>query len=103
MYAIRSYYANKDKIKVVCLIDGKLTVLETKVVQIDEVWCVQFNATHFSPYAMVIDTENVLNNVANPETQSNSPIIPFALAAILSVSTLSVVTKKRKFKAVRKG
>jgi len=65
-----SLLANKDKIKVVCLIDGKLTVLETKVVLIDGVYCVQFNATHFSPYAMVVDTANVLNNnTANPKTQ----------------------------------
>ena len=47
---------------------------------------------------MVVDTANVLNNVANPKTESNSPVIPFALAAILSVTTIGVVSKKRKAK-----
>ena len=91
--------ANKDKIKVVCLIDGKLTVLETKVVEIDGVWCVQFNATHFSPYAMVVDTTNALSNTTpattNPKTEGNNPV---GIIAILSISTLGFVSKKRKFK-----
>ncbi len=32
--------ASKESVKVVCIIDGKLTVLETKLVQVDGVWCV---------------------------------------------------------------
>ena len=90
--------ANKDKIKVVCLIDGKLTVLETKILLVEGVWCVQFSATHFSPYAMVVDANNELHNtVANPKTDQSYPIVPIALLAILSMSTLAVVSKKRKF------
>jgi len=101
-----SLLATKDKIKVVCLFDGKLTILDTKIVLIDGVYCVQFSATHFSPYAMVIDTNNELSNKAtNPKTQetSNSPIITFTFLAIFTTITLAVVNKKRKFKVVKKG
>ena len=99
--------ANKDKIKVVCMIDGKLTVLGTKTVQIDGVWCVQFNATHFSPYGMVVDATNLLTvgtmtattptttPATNPKTEGNNPV---GIIAILSVAALAVVSKKRKFK-----
>ena len=57
-----SILSNKDKIKVVCLIDNKLTILPTTILQIDGVWCVQFTASHFSPYAMVVDTTNTSYN-----------------------------------------
>jgi len=98
-----SLLANKDSIKVVCIIDDKLTVLETKVVLIDGVYCVQFNATHFSPYAMVVDTANVLNNnTANPKAGNNT-VGTFSIIAILSVATLAVVSRKHKFKVVKKG
>ena len=99
-----SLLATKDKIKVVCLIDGKLTILETKIILVDGVYCVQFSATHFSPYAMVVDTNNELSNKAtNPKTEQSSPVIQIAILAILSTSTFVVSSKKRKFKIVKKG
>ncbi len=93
--------ANKDKIKVVCIIDGKLTVLDTKVIQIDGVYCVQFTATHFSPYAMVVDTANELSNTTNPKTSGNNTVGTFSIIAILSVVTLAVARKKYKFKVTK--
>ena len=78
----------------VCIIDGKLVVLETKIVEIDGVWCVEFTATHFSPYAMVVDTANVLNN---------NTAGTFSIIAIISLTTLAIVSKKRKFKAFKRG
>jgi len=50
--------ANKDKIQVVCAIDGKLTVRETTIVLVDDVYCVRFTANNFLPYTMVVDTAN---------------------------------------------
>jgi len=116
-----SLLTNKDSIKVVCIIDGKLTVLETKVVLIDGVYCVEFTATHFSPYAMVVDSANELSNVGetanpavsattpvkhtiakNPKTSGNNTVGIISIIAILSATTLGVVSKKRKFKVVRK-
>ncbi len=96
-----SLLANKDNIKVVCIIDGKLTVLKTKVVLIDGVYCVQFTATHFSPYAMVVDTANELSDATNPKTSGNNTVGTFSIIAILSVVTLAVARKKRKFKIVK--
>jgi len=115
-----SLLANKDNVKVVCIIDGELKILETKVVEIDGVWCAEFTATHFSPYAMVVDAKNVLSNAGkitpeattptvtttvttkNPITGDNS-LLPISIIAILLTTTLSVVSKKRKFKVVKKG
>ena len=101
-----SLLADKDKVKVVCVIDDKLTVLETKLVEIDGVWCAEFTANHFSPYAMVVDTSNVLNNIdetattQNPKAGENSAI-PILIIAILSVATISIISKKSKFKVVK--
>jgi len=98
-----SLIGSKNSIKVVCIIDGKLTVFETKIVFINGVYCVQFTATHFSPYAMVVDTSNVLNNnTVNPKTGGSNSVGTFSIIAILSVATLAVVNKKRKFKVVKK-
>ena len=113
-----SLLADKDKVKVVCVIDGKLTILETTIILVDDVYCVRFTATHFSPYAMVVDTTNALSNLgkttptvttpttttaptSNPKTGDNSAT-PISIIAILSVATLTVVTRKRKFKLVQK-
>ena len=113
-----SLLADKDSVKVVCIIDDKLTVLETKIVEIDGVWCAEFNATHFSPYAMVVDKTNALSGggetdvpdtsktsetTKNPITGENTKVETFSLIAILSVATFVVVSKKRKFKLVKKG
>ncbi len=51
---------NMDKLVVVCVIDGKLQVLPVTLVTKEGVLCVQFTATHFSPYAIVIDKDNKL-------------------------------------------
>ena len=103
--------ANKDKVKVICVIDGKLTVLETKLVEIDGVWCARFTANHFSPYAMVVDTTTALSNVGNmtnkaatdttnPKTSDNSAT-SISIITLMSVTALTVVSKKRKFKVVK--
>lgn len=59
-----SLLANKDKLTVVCVIDGKLTVLPVKLVQKDGVWCITFTASHFSPYALVVDSQGDLTSLA---------------------------------------
>ena len=56
--------ANMDKLVVVCVIDGELQVLPATLVTKDGVPCVQFTATHFSPYALVIDNDNKLSDYA---------------------------------------
>ena len=75
----------KDKIKVVCLIDGKLNYLETKTVLIDGVYCVQFSANHFSPYAMIVYQDSIINSIPNPETSNNLSVIPIFIMNILFI------------------
>jgi len=94
-------------------------VLETKLVEIDGVWHAEFNETHFSSYAMIVDKTNDLSNVGNitievltdtdttsttknPKTGGSNAIGFISIIAILSVTTFTVVSKKRKFKLVQK-
>ena len=93
--------ANKNKIKVVCLIGGKLTLLDTKIVLVNGVYCAQFTATHFSPYAMVVDKANELSNTTNPKTSENNTVWTFSVISILSVITFTIARKKRKFKIIK--
>ena len=94
----------KDSIKVVCIIDGKAVVLETKVVLINGVYCVEFTATHFSPYAFVVDKTNALSGIdsdtedtdSNPKTGQSNAVVALSSIAILSVATLTVASRKRK-------
>ncbi|NCC87820.1 MAG: hypothetical protein EOM05_08130 [Clostridia bacterium] len=92
---------NKDSIKVVYLADGNLNVLDTKIVKIDGVYCVEFVAKHFSPYAMVVSNTNVADKkVENPKTSDNSAI-GISLIAIASLSSFEVVRRKRKYGIVK--
>ncbi|MFA5658361.1 MAG: InlB B-repeat-containing protein [Oscillospiraceae bacterium] len=97
---------SRDKLRVVCVVDGSLTILETTVVLVDDVYCLRFVASHFSPYAMVVDTESVLSNVPeatdseaekanNPETGDCNTAGILLLAAALSAVSLNNVRKKR--------
>ena len=45
-----------DNLGIACLNDGELTNLEFTLVQTDGVWCIVFEADHFSPYALVVNT-----------------------------------------------
>ncbi|MFA5658963.1 MAG: InlB B-repeat-containing protein, partial [Oscillospiraceae bacterium] len=95
--------ADKDSIRVVCIIDGKAIVLETKIIQIDDVYCVQFTASHFSPYAFVVDKANTLdNNVDDSEAEDGTnPKTGRALPAtgiILALTAASASFKFRKKK-----
>jgi hypothetical protein len=56
---------NKNNIVIVCVVDGKLTVLPTTVVEKGGKSYLQFTASHFSPYAFVVDTNGRLKALAN--------------------------------------
>lgn len=91
--------ATKDSLKVVCVIDGKLTVLETTVVLVDGVYCVQFTANHFSPYALVVYNEKTTDNNASENPQTSDTItlaLPKALLTLgLSMLGFMVVSHKK--------
>jgi len=73
----------------------------------------KFIFTHASDYAIIISDEAItaLNttetaketNTSNPITGENNPIRFISMIAILSATSLTVVSKKRKFKLVKKG
>ena len=84
-------------------------VLETKVVLVDGVYCVEFTANHFSPYAFVVDKTGALSEIGskvdtdtNPKTGEKNNIATVLIIVVLSVATLEVVSKKRQFKVVKK-
>ena len=58
--------AQKDKIKVVYLIDDEIEILDSKVILIDDVYCIQFFATHFSPYAMIVEIQKTAMEIKEP-------------------------------------
>jgi hypothetical protein len=47
----------KSDVKVVCIEDGSVVTLESELVQNDGIWCVEFEAEHFSPYALIVEKE----------------------------------------------
>lgn len=93
--------AYKDKIAVVCVVDGKLEVLHTGLLNKDGVWCVVFKASHFSPYAFVVDETGKLSTLAAGEQVRDSamPIarngIPYAIA-IFCFAAAAVLLKRGK-------
>ncbi|NCC86313.1 MAG: hypothetical protein EOM05_00390 [Clostridia bacterium] len=81
----------KDRIKVACILDGKINVLETKIVQVNGIYCVEFIATHFSPYAILVD-----DIVSVPNTSDNTKLISSSVLAVFSAATVIGINKKRK-------
>jgi len=95
--------ANKDNIKIVCVIDGKLQILPTKVIQKNGVYCVVFTASHFSPYAFVVDKDGKLATLAAGASimETLVPIcangLPY-LAVAIGLTGLGITYKRRKAK-----
>lgn len=96
--------AQKDKLVVVCLIDGKLTVLPTTVIVKGNKYYVQFIASHFSPYAFVVDEDNHLVGLANvtpidpvgiPKTGGTSLLYTGGALLLGACALLRVSRKKR--------
>jgi len=97
--------ADKNSLKVVCVIDGKMEVLETTIIEIDGVYCVQFTAKHFSPYALVVDKTNATTSkptvdkpvkpTKNPQTTDKSPIEPICIAVLVCLAVVALEGKRR--------
>jgi hypothetical protein len=39
-------------------------------VEVDDVWCVRFDTTYFSPYAILITSEGVINDFGEDSTDT---------------------------------
>ena len=56
--------------------NGRLEDLNTKFTTIDGVPCVQFTATHFSPYTIYVDTANLTAGTIDATPKTGDPIHP---------------------------
>ncbi len=80
---------NMDKLVVVCVIDEELKVLPSTLVMKDGVACAQFTATHFSPYAFVIDYDN--NLADNAEGTSYDDVTHISANLTAAAGTLTKI------------
>lgn len=65
---------------------------------------ISFTTNHFSYYGIIGTPVNKINpsQNPNPNTRDNTPVIPLITLTFLSAVILSAVTKKRKFRALKK-
>ena len=96
--------SDKDDLFVVCVVDGKLHILPVKIVMKNGVACAVFTASHFSPYAFVIDKDGKLATLAagEPTLENASPLshhngIPFIILSFGLIAGI-VIFKRRKAK-----
>ena len=102
----QSLLADKDSIIVACIIDGKLTILPTKVVLKNGVYCIEFTTTHFSPYAFVVDKEKKLSGLAAGAgiIDGTTTIVANGMSYLLILAVLTtcgIIFKKAKTKKSR--
>ncbi len=77
--------------------DGRLEDLGTKFTTIDGVPCVQFTATHFSPYAIYVDKGNLTEGLIDATPKTGDPIHPkWFLAMGLACISIILFCKKDK-------
>ena len=93
-------YAGNNRVAAV--VDGKLEVLKTKFVTIDGVKCVQFTATHFSPYTVYVDKSNLMSGVIDDTPQTGDFLHPkwFVVIALGCMSAVLFLKKDKKSKVV---
>lgn len=79
------------------VVDGRLEDLATKFTTIDGVPCVQFTATHFSPYTIYVDKGNLTEGLIDATPKTGDPIHPkWFLAMGLACISIILFCKKDK-------
>ncbi|MBP5151701.1 MAG: LPXTG cell wall anchor domain-containing protein, partial [Lachnospiraceae bacterium] len=88
-------YAGNNKVAGV--VNEKLEKLKPKFTTIDGVPCIEFTATHFSPYTIYVDTGNIVEGTSDetPKTGDLNPkwFLVFGLAA-LGIALFFIKDKK---------
>lgn len=88
-------YAGNNKAAAVS--NGSLEDLNTKFTTIDGVPCVQFTATHFSPYTIYVDKGNLTEGLIDATPKTGDPIHPkWFLAMGLACISIILFCKKDK-------
>lgn len=93
--ALRTYAGNN---KVGAVVNGnQLEDLACKFVTVDGVPCVSFTATHFSPYTIYVDTNNLTYGTTDGSPKTGDPIHPKWFVVIaLAATSLFLFLKKDK-------
>lgn len=79
------------------VVNGQLEDLGTKFTTIDGVPCVQFTATHFSPYTIYVDKANLTEGMIDATPKTGDPIHPkWFLAIGLACISIILFCKKDK-------
>ncbi len=88
-------YAGNNKAAAVA--NGRLEDLNTRFTTIDGIPCVQFTATHFSPYTIYVDTANLTAGTIDATPKTGDPIHPkWFLAMGLACISIVLFCKKDK-------
>ena len=79
------------------VVNGRLEDLNTRFTTIDGIPCVQFTATHFSPYTIYVDTANLSAGTIDATPKTGDPIHPkWFLAMGLACISIVLFCKKDK-------
>ncbi len=80
------------------VVNGQLQELSVKFVSLDGVPCMRFTATHFSPYTIFVDTQNVVRGISDTTPKTGDGIAPkwFLSAGMLSLSAILFLWRDKK-------
>lgn len=92
-------YAGNNKVAAVA--NGTLEDLNARFTTVDGVPCVNFTATHFSPYVIYVDTANLTEGTIDATPKTGDPIHPKWFLA-LGLACISMILFFKKDKAVAK-
>ncbi len=92
-------YAGNNKIAVV--VNGKLQTLTPKFKTISGVSCISFTATHFSPYVIYVDTQNLTAGVVSDSTPKTGDGIHPKWFASIGLACLGMVLFLKKDKVTK--
>ncbi|MCR4692106.1 MAG: leucine-rich repeat domain-containing protein [Lachnospiraceae bacterium] len=96
-------YAGNNK---VCTVDsaGNMEKVYARLITIDNVPCVSFTAPHFSPYALYVETNNLMatNGVSDASPKTGDPIHPkWFLAIGLAIASILMFALRPSKKIVK--
>ncbi|MCM1380984.1 MAG: hypothetical protein NC192_03530 [Muribaculaceae bacterium] len=83
--------------------DQRLEVLPCAIVDIDNVWCVQFKCSSFSPYALVIYKEHIQDIAAGGGLMDTGFADTFNSGVLLFTALPDIMPNNRKLRIVQSG
>ena len=94
-------YAGNNRAAAVA--NGALEDLNTRFTTVDGVPCINFTATHFSPYTIYVDTANLMDGTIDSTPKTGDPIHPkWFLAMGMACIAIILFFKRDKATAVKR-